>query len=384
MTDRSEATGRPKRLSKPSRTPIIGQHVMGTAALKAHNANEISGGSAAVDRTLATPIRGSPYARPRLLGGGVQRMCGRNAAGTVLQPLSCGHPGAAAGEDPRRNAGRGPVRSYADGLAAGSAPSVIVGMLLHRALTKPPADPASRTRPGTDSNPSRNGRPGQGAAAGQAAPTTGPLHAPPTRLTCGGWRGSGRNLPLMNVTADEAADFRTALTSLRDVRMRPEIQLEEAPAPQRLAPFALALTADVVVDDEDLGNGRLVVLHDPAGQESWGGTFRVVAFVKATLEPEMAADPLLAEVGWAWLMEALETHAATFTNISGTVTRVTSESFGGLADRPLEGQIEVRASWTPSAADLAPHALAWAEVLGQAAGLMPLPPGVARLPGPRG
>ncbi len=187
----------------------------------------------------------------------------------------------------------------------------------------------------------------------------------------------------MNVTADEAADFRTALASLHEVRMRPEIQLEEAPAPQRLAPFALALTADVVVDDDDLGNGRLVVLHDPEGQESWGGTFRVVAFIKATLEPEMAADPLLAEVGWSWLMEALETHAAAFANISGTVTRVTSESFGGLADRPLEGQIEVRASWTPIDADLAPHALAWAEVLGQAAGLMPLPAGVAQLPRPR-
>ena len=44
-----------------------------------------------------------------------------------------------------------------------------------------------------------------------------------------------------------------------------------------------------LLDDEDLGNGRLVVLHDPEGQEAWEGTFRIVAFVKATLEPEMAA-----------------------------------------------------------------------------------------------
>jgi len=183
---------------------------------------------------------------------------------------------------------------------------------------------------------------------------------------------------------DEAADFRAALTSLHRLRLRPEIQLEEAPAPQRLAPYAIAMTAEVVVDDADLGSGRLVVLHDPAGQESWGGTFRVVAFIKATLETEMAADPLLAEVGWTWLIEALDAHGAGFTNISGTVTRVTSESFGGLSERPLEGQIEVRASWTPDSPDLAPHAHAWAEVLGQAAGLMPLPPGVAQLPLPRG
>jgi hypothetical protein len=186
------------------------------------------------------------------------------------------------------------------------------------------------------------------------------------------------------IVGDEAADFRTALTSLRELRLRPEILLEEAPAPQRLAPFAIALTAEVVIDDEDLANGRLVVLHDPEGQESWGGTFRVVAFIKATLETEMAADQLLAEVGWSWLVEALDSHGAGYSEISGTVTRVTSESFGGLSERPLEGQIEVRASWTPDDAELAPHAHAWAEVLGQAAGLMPLPPGVAQLPRPRG
>ena len=186
------------------------------------------------------------------------------------------------------------------------------------------------------------------------------------------------------IVGDEAADFRIALSSLREVRLRPEILVEEAPAPQRLAPYAIALSAEVVVDDEDLGTGRLVVLHDPEGQEAWAGTFRVVAFIKATLEPEMAADPLLAEVGWSWLVEALAAQGAEFANISGTVTRVTSESFGGLSDRPLEGQIEIRASWTPLDPVLGPHARAWAEVLGQAAGLMPLPPGVAQLPRPRG
>ena len=185
------------------------------------------------------------------------------------------------------------------------------------------------------------------------------------------------------IVGDEAADFRVALASLREVRLRPEIVVEEAPAPQRLAPYAIALSAEVVVDDEDLGNGRLVVLHDPEGQEAWAGTFRIVAFIKATLEPEMAADPMLAEVGWSWLIEALASHGADFDNISGTVTRVTSESFGGLADRPLEGQIEIRASWTPIDPVLGPHSRAWAEVLGQAAGLMPLPPGVAQLPRPR-
>jgi hypothetical protein len=190
---------------------------------------------------------------------------------------------------------------------------------------------------------------------------------------------------------DAAAEFRTALSSLRELRLRPEIQLEEVPAPQRLAPHAIALSAEVLDpassadpgDEVELGVGRLVVLHDPEGQEAWQGTFRVVAFVRATLEPEMAADPMLAEVGWSWLVEALDECDAGYRMLSGTVTRVTSESFGDLADRPLEGQVEMRASWTPLTADMTAHARAWAQVLGQAAGLMPLAPGIAQLPRPR-
>ncbi|MGV1005605.1 MAG: DUF3000 domain-containing protein [Candidatus Nanopelagicales bacterium] len=181
----------------------------------------------------------------------------------------------------------------------------------------------------------------------------------------------------MTPAADE---FEQAVASLRRVRYRPEIVVEEAPAPLRLAPDAVALSADVIEGDDDLGSGRLVVLHDPAGQQAWAGTFRVVAFIKATLEPEMASDALLAQVGWSWLQEALDAHDALHHSISGTVTRVTNESFGALAERPLEGQIEIRASWSPDTPDLGAHAEAWAEVLGQAAGLRPLPPGVSALP----
>ena len=32
------------------------------------------------------------------------------------------------------------------------------------------------------------------------------------------------------------------------------------------------------------------------------GTFRVVTFVRASLEPELAADPMVAQVGWSWLV----------------------------------------------------------------------------------
>ena len=51
------------------------------------------------------------------------------------------------------------------------------------------------------------------------------------------------------------------------VRLRPEVRLTEVPAPQRIAPYAVALTADVVDPrdtDDDLASGRFVLLHDPS------------------------------------------------------------------------------------------------------------------------
>jgi hypothetical protein len=141
--------------------------------------------------------------------------------------------------------------------------------------------------------------------------------------------------------------------------------------------------AEVVAVDRELASGRLVLLHDPAGHEAWQGTFRVVTYVRADVEPEMAIDPLLAGVGWAWLTEALGAHDADFIAASGTVTRVTSESFGGMASEPASAQVEIRASWTPVTSQKAPmgsHLLAWCDLLCTTAGLPPVPPGVLGLP----
>ena len=41
---------------------------------------------------------------------------------------------------------------------------------------------------------------------------------------------------------DAPEDFLDVVTRLRDARLRPEVVLEEVPAPQRIAPFALALS----------------------------------------------------------------------------------------------------------------------------------------------
>ena len=134
------------------------------------------------------------------------------------------------------------------------------------------------------------------------------------------------------------------------------------------------------VDSVELASGRLVVLHEPGGHEAWAGEFRLVTYVRAALEPEMVADPLLPSVGWTWLLEALDAHGAAYDSPSGTVTRVISESFGSMADEPAAAEIEVRASWTALEPDLAAHTEGWGELLCHIAGLPPLPEGVAALP----
>jgi len=182
-------------------------------------------------------------------------------------------------------------------------------------------------------------------------------------------------------------EFRLAVAQMRAARLRPEVFCEEMPAPQRIAPYASALSADVTIDGDDVGTGRIVLLHDPAGNDAWAGTFRCVAYARAEIDPEMANDPLLGEVGWSWLTEALDAHGAAYAAPSGTVTKVSSESFGSMAEEEATAQLEIRASWTPvgdPTLDLGPHVEAWGELLCTASGLPPVPEGVSPLPSRRG
>ena len=188
-----------------------------------------------------------------------------------------------------------------------------------------------------------------------------------------------------SVPGGPSAEFAQALVDLRAARLRPEVRVTEVPAPQRIAPYAVALTGEVVSADEDdveLASGRFVLLHDPAAPEPWDGVWRAVTYARAELEPELASDPMLGAVGWTWLTGALDGHEADYTAEAGTVTRVVSESFAGLADRSATVEMEVRASWTPLTAAVGVHLQAWADLLCTIAGLPPLPEGVVALPGP--
>ena len=165
---------------------------------------------------------------------------------------------------------------------------------------------------------------------------------------------------------------------MQRARTRPDVTLVEAPAPSRIAPYAIAIDGEVTSGEAE-ATGRFVVLHDPDGHEAWEGVLRIVALVKAQVEDEVGADDMWSDVAWAWLGEALEgvPHHAR----GGTMTKVVSRSYGELESRPSQVHVELRVSWTPEDGDLAPHIGAWTDLLATTAGVPPLPAGVSMLPG---
>jgi hypothetical protein len=182
--------------------------------------------------------------------------------------------------------------------------------------------------------------------------------------------------------------FRRAVASLSAMRPRPELLVSALDAPPRLAPFTWAFSVeadatatrpgDPALDlDEPDTSGRLILLHDPAGQDAWEGVFRLVCFVQARLEPEQLGDEMLPMVCWSWLTEALEEHDAEHTALGGTVTQTSSVRFGDIAGPRRDDDVELRASWTPSGDDLSRHAEAFCALVSSAAGLPPV--GVAPL-----
>jgi DUF3000 family protein len=196
---------------------------------------------------------------------------------------------------------------------------------------------------------------------------------------------------------EESATFSAAVAGLRSCQdqvrqIRPELCFEEVPAPRTLAPFATAVGAAVRVDGAEIATGRFVLLYDPAGQRGWVGPLRVIVYIRAELEPEIAEDPMVGEVAWSWLTEALDARTAGYAEPSGTVTRVVTEGFGAKRAEPRATGFELRASWSPLGTEmagthpedgtdggLAGHMAAWCGTMCAAAGLAPLAAGVSAL-----
>ncbi len=179
----------------------------------------------------------------------------------------------------------------------------------------------------------------------------------------------------MTMSAGAAAPevFEAALQQLAMVRLRPEIELGELPAPTRLAPWSHALSAAVAWDGArpDSASGRLILLHDPNGVAAWEGTLRIVIFLTAEIDEEIARDPLLPDVAWSWLTDSLGFAEAGFTALGGTVTSTSSTRFGDIAGPSRTDDLELRASWTATNELVGRHLVAFADLLAVAAGLPP-------------
>jgi hypothetical protein len=179
-------------------------------------------------------------------------------------------------------------------------------------------------------------------------------------------------------------------SSLSDVR--PEVVVHEITAPSRLAPSAFALAGVVPRDGDDIAAGRLIMLMDPAGQPAWEGTARFVCYARAGVDGEIATDPMLSEVAWSWLTEALELNQTAHRALGGTVTTTISRRFGVLARDGDTFDVELRCSWSPdwaqtarggrlawSPAETLSHLGAFADLLATMAGVPPRAAGVVPL-----
>ena len=166
------------------------------------------------------------------------------------------------------------------------------------------------------------------------------------------------------------------------MQWRRELSIDEIGSPQRIAPHSLAIAGELCVGHDTVSSGRLILLHDPAGNEAWNGTFRLVTYVRSEVDLEMVADPLLPDISWAWLTEALESNDCDASFMAGTVTASYGRSFGEMAGEPDRAEVELRSSWTPNLSthhSLTNHLSAWQELLALVAGEPPLPAGISLL-----
>src|ERR1700729_2275715 len=173
-------------------------------------------------------------------------------------------------------------------------------------------------------------------------------------------RGAERRGGAAGMTAAEPVPFREAVAAMSGASVRSEIELGPIRPPQRLAPYSYALGAEVkrpeldIVPERSDGDafGRLILLYDPDGADAWDGTIRLVTYIQADLDPSEAIDPLLPEVAWSWLVDALEARTEHVTALGGTVTATTSVRYGNISGPPRAHQLELRASWTATTPDV--------------------------------
>ena len=178
------------------------------------------------------------------------------------------------------------------------------------------------------------------------------------------------------------AQFAAAALSLAQPWLREELTTSQIPAPERIAPWALAFAAQAPNPADtpmNRGVGRIVFLFDPEQFETWGSNMRVIAYGKSPLESDLGIEEDVSHFWWAKLMQALRAHGAKFSHEAGTVTKMTSTGMGSLANDPTASEVEMRASWSPLHDDLGPHLAAWQDLIAAMAGYGMDGEGVTRL-----
>ena len=154
------------------------------------------------------------------------------------------------------------------------------------------------------------------------------------------------------------------------VQFREELQVVAAPAPKKLAPYGISLLGEID-SNRYFADSRIVILYNPEGDPAWNSSVRIIIFIKADIEAELADDPLILQIGWQWLQESLANSGASAMEISGTVTRTSAKGFGAI-DEESPSTIEIRASWSPTEiSQLEKHIEAWGNLVCTAAGLDP-------------
>ena len=192
-------------------------------------------------------------------------------------------------------------------------------------------------------------------------------------------------------TGQEPNEFAAAKESMHAATLRPELSIGPIRPPQRLAPYSYAIGYEVdrtgLLHDDSIAPidvpesngydafGRLILLYDPRS-EDWKGDMRLVAYIQADIEADVANDPFLPEVAWQWLHEGLDDIAQQgkghgYSHLGGTVTSTTSARYGDIGGPAQTHQIELRASWTAEGHDLSHHVEAFGQVLSNVAGLPP-------------
>ena len=185
------------------------------------------------------------------------------------------------------------------------------------------------------------------------------------------------------VNQNPPTEFTDALLTLRDATYDSHVKVSEIPSPHGIAPFAAAIRLDCAALDDNSnsgGAGRLVILYDPLEQPGWQGRFRLVTMLHAQVDVDLVTEPLADQVCWSWLTDFLTQSGASFIQSAGSITRSHSASFGELDKRSESAELEIRASWTQLANNLASHGEAISRLLAMMAGhAVELSAGISRL-----